>query len=104
MVSVLAGKLDLKLSGLRTVLQLAAVCERMRSEDNLAKIDEEIRSGGVAARKAVASWTDADRKLDPKLAASLETMFGVSAGVPPPITDIIAVFKGDPIPDGYSKV
>lgn len=73
------------------------MCERLRSDDHLQKIADELRPGASSSRKAAVP-------LDAKLSSSLDVLFGVSAGIPAPITDIVAVFKGDPIPDGFTKV
>lgn len=89
------------------LLQLASVCERVRSDDNFIKIVNELRPSEAASRRSggqASPSTAAEPPLDPKLAASLDAMFGVSVGMPAPITDIVTVFKGDPVPDGFVKV
>jgi hypothetical protein len=70
----------------------------------MKKMLDELSMSGETSKKAAASPSELDRRLDPKVLTCLDNLFGVSSGLPPPITDIIAVFKGEPIPEGYSKV
>ncbi len=91
---------------IRPVVQLASVCERVRSDDNFIRIVNELRPSEVPARKAAggASPSSAEGSVDPRLATSLDAMFGISVGLPAPITDVVSIYKGDPVPDGYVKV
>ena len=85
------------------VAQLVTVCDRVRADENFLRLVTELRPQDLPPQKAGAAVADAGAKMDARLAASLDALFGASSPPLAPITDIAVVYKGEPVPEGYVK-